>query len=92
MIASVVTFIIGQLILEIGSRPYLGKLLDLEKFPIGSEVREFKVKFLGERLYRLILFFVFSTGLYLILRESDFLDVNLGGDKVNPEYFDRYPC
>ncbi len=47
---------------------------------------------LGERVYRFLGYATRTPILYMIMKQSNFLDVALGGTNPRPLYFENYPC
>jgi hypothetical protein len=70
------------------------KVLNTNKFPLGSQLREGKASMLGERVFRVAINAGYVIVLYKILLgdDCDFLDSRVGGNKDHPLYFNNYPC
>jgi hypothetical protein len=63
------------------------RVLPVEKFPVGSKTRLIKAEIMSERMFRFILYSVFSLANFWILKQSNFLDKLLLGSEVEPAYF-----
>ncbi len=51
-----------------------------------------KAVMVSERLYKVLIYAVTTSFLFLILKNSNYLHVYIMGDQQEPQYFTQYPC
>lgn len=71
---------------------FVEPVIPVVKFPLGSQVRKMKTEMTAERVYRLVIYIGCSIASYLILKDSQYLQVYLGGELETPSYYENYPC
>lgn len=78
--------------IEVTFKNLFSKVLQEDKFPLGSDLRRDKAQMLGERIFKLTVTLGYTVALYWILWDSPYLDVRLGGSIERPLYFWEHPC
>jgi hypothetical protein len=66
------------------SKKIVMRLLPAGKFPIGSKLRDYKADNVSEKIFRLFVYTTLSAMDHHILKQSNFLDKQLGGTVDEP--------
>ena len=72
--------------------PLLNKYLDVERYPLGSALRQERIAKQSEYIAKMIIHILSNTFLAYIMADSNFNHWTMGGKYERLEFFDGYPC
>lgn len=85
-------FLMTATSIENGAEALFNRVLPQEKFPLDSKVRSTKAKVMAERLYRFIVYSIFTTAAFCIMSNGSYLTYLMLGSNKSPKYYENYPC